>query len=97
MGPNYTKKIRGENAKSENSKLGGKSDAPSTAVDGTDTKETKENTDTNGGSGKNLGSNASLLNSQQGYDTGGGYRAQPANLGMINNWQIPELFFFLSI
>ena len=88
MAPNSTTKIRGEYAKPE---------ATSTGVDtGTNTKETKENTNTNGGSGENLGSNASLPNSQQGYDTGGGYdvanrhrprRAQPAHLGgMIDNY-----------
>ena len=84
MGPNYTTKIRGENAKSENSKLGGKSDAPSTAVDGTDTKETKENTNTNGGSGENLGSNRHRPR-----------RAQPAHLGgMIDNFLIIDQIFF---
>ena len=98
MGPNSTTKIRGENAKIENSKLGGKSEATSTAVvtGTTDTEETKENINTNGESGENPGSNTSLPNSQQGYDTGGGYgvanrnrpqRAQPAHLGgMIDNY-----------
>ena len=97
MAPNSTTKIRGEYAKSENSKLGGKPEATSTAVvtGTTDTEETKENINTNGGSGENPGSNTSLSNSQQGYDTGGGYdvanrdrprRAQPAHLGgMIDN------------
>ena len=95
MAPNSTTKIQGEYAEPE---------AKSTGVDGTNTKETKENTNTNGGSGENLGSNASLPNSQQGYDTGGGYdvanrhrprRAQPAHLGgMIHDCpQSPNPFF----
>ena len=76
MDPNSTTKIRGEYAKSENSKLGGEPEATSTAVvtGTTDTEETKENINTNGGSGENPGSDeTSLPNSQQGYDTGGGY------------------------